>query len=109
MATSFECDGCGHHASFHSMENPTDNEVIKKWTEQAQESQTESGAERPRKRPRKAIENGRKESEATPFPEPYLAGARRKGIRPEVTKERLRSNREAYHPQRVQEVVEVEE
>ncbi|KAF2726244.1 hypothetical protein K431DRAFT_199057, partial [Polychaeton citri CBS 116435] len=30
-ATSFECDGCGHHASFHTMDNPTDDAVAQKW------------------------------------------------------------------------------
>ena len=29
--TSFECDGCGHHASFHKMENTADDEVVKRW------------------------------------------------------------------------------
>lgn len=30
-ATSFECDGCGHHASYHKMENKTEEELIKRW------------------------------------------------------------------------------
>ncbi|KAK5120625.1 hypothetical protein LTR85_005983 [Meristemomyces frigidus] len=33
-ATSFECDGCNHHASFHSLENPTEDAVLRKWAEQ---------------------------------------------------------------------------
>ncbi|KAK5133509.1 hypothetical protein LTR08_007646 [Meristemomyces frigidus] len=33
-ATSFECDGCGHHASFHSLENPAEDAVLKKWAAQ---------------------------------------------------------------------------
>ncbi|KAK5115308.1 hypothetical protein LTR62_001508 [Meristemomyces frigidus] len=33
-ATSFECDGCNHHASFHLLENPTEDTVLKKWAEQ---------------------------------------------------------------------------
>lgn len=58
MSTSFECDGCGHHASYHCMENSTDNEIIKRWTEQSQGNQAED-AEPRRKKPRRAIENGR--------------------------------------------------
>ncbi|KAK3620817.1 hypothetical protein LTR56_020591 [Elasticomyces elasticus] len=33
-ATSFECDGCNHHASFHSLENPSEDAVLKKWAQQ---------------------------------------------------------------------------
>ncbi|KAK8207922.1 hypothetical protein M8818_004175 [Zalaria obscura] len=33
-ATSFECDGCGHHASYHSLENPAEDAVLSKWAEQ---------------------------------------------------------------------------
>ncbi|KAI7230491.1 hypothetical protein KC330_g6920 [Hortaea werneckii] len=47
-ATSFECDGCGHHASFHSLENPAEDAVIKKWSEQeagsSHSKQTAAGA-----------------------------------------------------------------
>lgn len=32
--TSFECDGCGHHASFHSMENEQEQRIISKWAEE---------------------------------------------------------------------------
>ena len=32
-ATSFECDGCGHHASFHKMDNAPDEETVRKWKE----------------------------------------------------------------------------
>lgn len=121
MSTSFECDGCGHHASFHSMENPADSEVIKRWTEQSQESQTESGADRPRKRPRKAIGNGSKESEETPEPEPSVTAARTKrqnGAAPIYLQKTFRevanadARRKGFNPpcsQRVQEIVEVEE
>jgi hypothetical protein len=58
MASSFECDGCRHHASFHKMENTTDDATIIRWQEAQrvqQEGQDGSGS---RKRPRKAIENG---------------------------------------------------
>ena len=30
-ATSFECDGCGHHASFHKMENQEEDEITRRW------------------------------------------------------------------------------
>ncbi|MCJ1393294.1 hypothetical protein MMC18_006166 [Xylographa bjoerkii] len=30
-ATSFECDGCSHHASYHQMENKAENEIISGW------------------------------------------------------------------------------
>jgi hypothetical protein len=30
-ATSFECDGCGHHASFHKMENTAEEKVTARW------------------------------------------------------------------------------
>lgn len=33
-ATSFECDGCAHHASYHSMENPQEDAIILKWKNQ---------------------------------------------------------------------------
>jgi hypothetical protein len=38
-ATSFECDGCNHHASFHSLENPAEDAILKKWEAQEQESE----------------------------------------------------------------------
>ncbi|KAF2735334.1 hypothetical protein EJ04DRAFT_576267 [Polyplosphaeria fusca] len=51
-ASSYECDGCGHHASFHSMENKTDDEIRKRWELEAkeQQEQEEHIANRPRKR-----------------------------------------------------------
>ena len=30
-ASSFECDGCGHHASFHKMDNQKEEEIISRW------------------------------------------------------------------------------
>lgn len=30
-ATTFDCDGCGHHASFHKMDNEQEDEVMKRW------------------------------------------------------------------------------
>lgn len=32
-ATSFDCDGCGHHASFHKMDNPLEADVLRRWKE----------------------------------------------------------------------------
>lgn len=32
MATTFECDGCAHHASYHSMENPAEDAILAKWS-----------------------------------------------------------------------------
>ena len=34
-ATSFDCDGCGHHASFHQLQNPQEEETVKRWREEA--------------------------------------------------------------------------
>jgi hypothetical protein len=45
-ATSFECDGCSHHASFHSLENPAEDAVIRKWTEQTSDVSANSLSER---------------------------------------------------------------
>ncbi|KAF2403755.1 hypothetical protein EJ06DRAFT_546888 [Trichodelitschia bisporula] len=57
VTTSFECDGCGHHASFHGMENPAEEAAIAR---RAVESQNTSAAATAgagsRKRPRQAIE-----------------------------------------------------
>ncbi|EME46633.1 hypothetical protein DOTSEDRAFT_22679 [Dothistroma septosporum NZE10] len=33
-ATSFDCDGCNHHASFHALEDETEDAILKKWAEQ---------------------------------------------------------------------------
>ncbi|KZF18965.1 hypothetical protein L228DRAFT_51552 [Xylona heveae TC161] len=30
-ATSFECDGCGHHASYHQLENKKEDEILARW------------------------------------------------------------------------------
>jgi hypothetical protein len=52
-ASSFECDGCSHHASFHSLENPAEDAVRQKWLEQeaaqAREQQAAIGANKKRK------------------------------------------------------------
>ncbi|EMF14709.1 uncharacterized protein SEPMUDRAFT_83262 [Sphaerulina musiva SO2202] len=41
-ATSFDCDGCGHHASFHSLENSFETAILEKWS--AQQESTTGGA-----------------------------------------------------------------
>lgn len=30
--TSFDCDGCGHHASYHAMQNKIDDSITSRWT-----------------------------------------------------------------------------
>lgn len=56
-ASSYECDGCSHHASFHSMENKTEDDVRKRWEQEAKEKadRDEETQQRPKKRVR-AIE-----------------------------------------------------
>ncbi|SMY23400.1 unnamed protein product [Zymoseptoria tritici ST99CH_1A5] len=58
-ATSFECDGCGHHASYHSMDNPEEDAILQKWSDQqklqqqqqiANEAATGAGAKNKRRR-----------------------------------------------------------
>ncbi|KAH8725000.1 hypothetical protein GQ44DRAFT_616469 [Phaeosphaeriaceae sp. PMI808] len=56
-ASSYECDGCNHHASFHSMENKLEDQICKRWEDEAK-TKAEHEAEiqqRPKKRVR-AIE-----------------------------------------------------
>jgi len=71
MATSFECDGCGHHASYHAMENPAEEAIAKRWKEEEKEQQKEQEAmdasTGPKKRPRKAIENEPSVQSLQPF------------------------------------------
>ncbi|KAF1941339.1 hypothetical protein EJ02DRAFT_423172 [Clathrospora elynae] len=56
-SSSYECDGCGHHASFHTMENKTEDEIRKRWEVEAREKfeRDEEAKQRPKKRVR-AIE-----------------------------------------------------
>ena len=53
-ATSFDCDGCSHHASFHSLENVAEDAILKKWsTEQESNNNaasTAGGASKKRRR-----------------------------------------------------------
>ncbi|KAH4014864.1 hypothetical protein HBH69_165950 [Parastagonospora nodorum] len=50
--SSYECDGCAHHASFHSMENKAEDEVRKQWEKEAAEKEEEDSQQRSKKRPR---------------------------------------------------------
>jgi hypothetical protein len=62
--SSFECDGCAHHASFHSMENKEEDEIRKRWEQEARDKalrEQREGLDRPPKRPRE-IEYGRGEA-----------------------------------------------
>ncbi|SLM33565.1 hypothetical protein LPUS_02073 [Lasallia pustulata] len=43
-ATSFECDGCGHHASFHKMENRAEDEIVARWRAEEKEMEEKRGA-----------------------------------------------------------------
>jgi hypothetical protein len=56
-ASSYECDGCAHHASFHSMENRSEDEVRKRWEQEAKDKadKEDEGQQRTKKRAR-AIE-----------------------------------------------------
>ncbi|KAF2025888.1 hypothetical protein EK21DRAFT_20227, partial [Setomelanomma holmii] len=56
-ASSYECDGCNHHASFHSMENKTEDEIRTRWEQEAKDKaeRDEEAKQRPTKRVR-AIE-----------------------------------------------------
>lgn len=41
-ASSFECDGCGHHASFHKMDNQKEEEITRRWkVEEAEKARGE--------------------------------------------------------------------
>lgn len=39
-STSFECDGCNHHASYHFLENPAEQAVLARWTQEEQQAPT---------------------------------------------------------------------
>ncbi|KAI4720436.1 hypothetical protein E4T48_03362 [Aureobasidium sp. EXF-10727] len=40
-ATSFECDGCGHHASYHNLDNPSEDAILAKWSAQEKSMTTQ--------------------------------------------------------------------
>lgn len=54
--TTFECDGCAHHASFHSLENKAEDEIRKRWEMEQRQQEAEARenevAARPKKRAR---------------------------------------------------------
>ncbi|KAK8168039.1 hypothetical protein BKA80DRAFT_265880 [Phyllosticta citrichinensis] len=54
LSSSFTCDGCDHHASFHSMASPADDAIIARWETESQEQQQPNAIanSRPRKRQR---------------------------------------------------------
>ncbi|EOD46137.1 hypothetical protein UCRNP2_7136 [Neofusicoccum parvum UCRNP2] len=60
LTSSFTCDGCNHHASFHSMSSAADDAVLARW-ESTTTADTASSAAAPapgrssRKRPRRAL------------------------------------------------------
>ncbi|KAL9064608.1 MAG: hypothetical protein Q9161_008785 [Pseudevernia consocians] len=47
-STSFDCDGCGHHASFHRMESREEEEVVRRWKGEEKEEEEERGKGRER-------------------------------------------------------------
>jgi hypothetical protein len=53
-ASSYDCDGCNHHASFHSMENKVEDEIKKRWEQEAKDKADRDGLaqQRPIKRVR---------------------------------------------------------
>lgn len=65
--STYDCDGCAHHASFHSMENPAEDEIRKRWEveEKEREKEGERAIARPRKRLRE-LEYGNVNARAMP-------------------------------------------
>ncbi|KAK7734623.1 hypothetical protein SLS57_000320 [Botryosphaeria dothidea] len=55
VTSSFTCDGCNHHASFHSMASPADDATIARWASETPTTTTTTDAPRSRKRPRRAL------------------------------------------------------
>ncbi|KAI4908410.1 hypothetical protein J4E90_009035 [Alternaria incomplexa] len=81
-SSSYECDGCGHHASFHTMENKTEDEIRKRWEVEAKE-RTEQEAQQPRPKKRvRAIEYNNEEGVEDIFNELLLQEARTKKAAP---------------------------
>ena len=94
-ATSFECDGCGHHASFHKMDNAIDEETVRRWKkmetirDQGHETMAGlidivGGAKQIAPPKRRRIENlsasGRVEEGVTEVPEPRPKATNRKRV-----------------------------
>lgn len=72
-ASSYDCDGCSHHASFHSMENRIEDEIRKRWEQEAKDKaeRDDEGQQPPKKRVR-AIEY---QQAAGPIPDEELQEA----------------------------------
>ena len=51
--TTFECDGCAHHASFHSLENKAEDEIRKRWEMEQRQKEAEARANKVVGRPKK--------------------------------------------------------
>ena len=98
-ATSFECDGCGHHASFHKMENKADDEIISRWkvaeAEKGQEHSLLEVSQRVSKRQRLTLEDSvwRKDDVLDPEPKTKRTSTRisRRGAPPRTRKVNLPS------------------
>ena len=45
-STSFDCDGCGHHASYHRMQNEQEEEIAKRWKEEEEAKARQVESER---------------------------------------------------------------
>ncbi|CAO2655546.1 Nn.00g043490.m01.CDS01 [Neocucurbitaria sp. VM-36] len=54
-SSSYECDGCAHHASFHSMENKSEDELRKRWEQEAREKAEREGEAEAQSRPKKRV------------------------------------------------------
>lgn len=48
--TSYLCDGCGHHASFHGMEGREEEEVVGRWKAEAEAERGVAGGGGEKKR-----------------------------------------------------------
>lgn len=92
-SSSYECDGCTHHASFHSMENKTEDEIRRRWEQEASEKEKarrelESVENRPRKRVRQIeyATGARAETSGTVTPEDQAVGGgvKKRGARSAV-------------------------
>jgi hypothetical protein len=46
-ATSFECDGCGHHASYHNLDNPSEDAILAKWSAQDRNTSAQQQQQQP--------------------------------------------------------------
>lgn len=53
--TTFECDGCAHHASFHSLENKFEDEIQKRWEMEQRQKEVEARENEAAARPKKRV------------------------------------------------------